>query len=204
MPTLAGMRRRGYTAAAIRNFCEAIGVTKFNSLTELALLEHCVRQDLNKVAKRAMAVFDPLEVEIENWDDGEIDMLDAVNNPEDESAGTRKIPFSKRIYIERADFMENPPKKYFRLSPGGEVRLRYAYIMRCKEVVKDAEGNVAKLICTIDPDSRGGNAPDGRKVKGTIHWVSAEHGKKVTVRLYENLINEELGVYVGLAGRQRF
>ena len=187
MPTLAGMRRRGYTAAAIRNFCEAIGVTKFNSLTELALLEHCVRQDLNKVAKRAMAVFDPLEVEIENWDDGEIDMLDAVNNPEDESAGTRKIPFSKRIYIERADFMENPPKKYFRLSPGGEVRLRYAYIMRCKEVVKDAEGNVAKLICTIDPDSRGGNAPDGRKVKGTIHWVSAGHAREAVARLYEPL-----------------
>ena len=148
-----------------------------------------------------MAVFDPLEVEIENWDDGEIDMLDAVNNPEDESAGTRKIPFSKRIYIERADFMENPPKKYFRLSPGGEVRLRYAYIMRCKEVVKDAEGNVAKLICTIDPDSRGGNAPDGRKVKGTIHWVSAGHARSRGAALRAAVYPRG---YVGLAGRQRF
>ena len=187
MPTLAGMRRRGYTPRAIKDFCEAIGVTKFNSLTELALLEHCLRQDLNKVALRAMAVFDPLEVEIENWDEGKVDDLDAVNNPEDESAGTRKVPFTKRIYIERADFMENPPKKFFRLTPTNEVRLRYAYFMKCKEVVKDSQGNVVKLICTIDPASRGGNSPDGRKVKGTIHWVSADKALKATAMLYETL-----------------
>ncbi len=187
MPTLAGMRRRGYTPQAIKDFCEAIGVTKFNSLTELALLEHCLRQDLNKVALRAMAVFDPLEVEIENWDEGKVDDLDAVNNPEDESAGTRKVPFTKRIYIERADFMENPPKKFFRLTPNNEVRLRYAYFMKCKEVVKDSQGNVVKLICTIDPASRGGNSPDGRKVKGTIHWVSADKALKATAMLYETL-----------------
>ena len=187
MPTLAGMRRRGYTPKAIKDFCETIGVTKFNSLTELALLEHCLRQDLNKISKRAMAVFDPLEVEIENWQEGVVDELDAINNPEDESAGTRKVPFTKRIYIERADFMENPPKKFFRLTPENEVRLRYAYLMRCKEVVKDSEGNVVKLICTIDPDSRGGNAPDGRKVKGTIHWVSADKSVKAKAMLYQTL-----------------
>ena len=187
MPTLAGMRRRGYTPAAIRNFCEEIGCTKFNSLTELSLLEHCVRQDLNKVALRRMAVFDPLEVEIENWEDGKVDMLDAVNNPEDESAGTRKIPFGKHIYIERADFMENPPKKFFRLSPDTEVRLRYAYFLRCKEVVKDESGNILRLICTIDPDSRGGNSPDGRKVKATIHWVDADTAIKGKAVLFETL-----------------
>ena len=187
MPTLAGMRRRGYTPKAIKDFCETIGVTKFNSLTELALLEHCLRQDLNKISKRAMAVFDPLEVEIENWQEGVVDELDAINNPEDETAGTRKVPFTKRIYIERADFMENPPKKFFRLTPENEVRLRYAYLMRCKEVVKDSEGNVVKLICTIDPDSRGGNAPDGRKVKGTIHWVSADKSVKAKAMLYQTL-----------------
>ena len=187
MPTLAGMRRKGYTPASIRNFCEAVGCTKFNSLTELSLLEHCVRQDLNKVALRRMAVFDPLEVEIENWEDGKIDMLDAVNNPEDESAGTRKIPFGKHIYIERADFMENPPKKFFRLSPDTEVRLRYAYFMKCKEVVKDADGNIVKLVCTIDPASRGGNSPDGRKVKATIHWVEKGSAIRGRAMLYENL-----------------
>ncbi len=189
MPTLSGMRRRGYTPDAIKNFCETIGVTKFNSLTELALLEHCLRGDLNKKAMRRMAVFDPLEVEIENWEDGKVDMLEAINNPEDESAGTRQIPFTKRIFIEKADFMENPPKKYFRLSPENEVRLRYAYLMKCKEVVKDEAGNIVKLICTIDPDSRGGNAPDGRKVKGTIHWVSADYAKPAKARLFENLFN---------------
>jgi glutaminyl-tRNA synthetase len=191
MPTLAGMRRRGYTPKAIKDFCETIGVTKFNSLTELALLEHCLRQDLNKVAKRAMAVFDPLEVEIENWEDGVVDELEAINNPEDESAGKRIVPFTKRIYIERSDFMENPPKKFFRLTPDNEVRLRYAYFMRCKEIVKDANGNIVKLICTIDPASRGGNSPDGRKVKGTIHWVSAEKSLKATAMLYSTLFTRE-------------
>jgi len=191
MPTLSGMRRKGYTPTAIKNFCETIGLTKYNSLTELALLEHCVRQDLNKVALRRMAVFDPLEVEIENWEEGKVDMLDAVNNPEDESAGIRQIAFGKRIFIERADFEENPPKKFFRLSPTNEVRLRYAYFMKLKDIVKDSDGKILKLICTIDPASRGGNSPDGRKVKGTIHWVSAEHCKKATARLYENLFTRE-------------
>lgn len=191
MPTLSGMRRRGYTPAAIRNFCEAVGCTKFNSLTELSLLEHCVRQDLNKVALRRMAVFNPLEVEIENWEEGRVDELEAVNNPEDESAGTRKIPFSKRIFIERDDFMENPPKKFFRLSPDTEVRLRYAYFMKCKEVVKDADGNIVKLVCTVDHASRGGNSPDGRKVKATIHWVDAKSAIKARAMLYENLFTRQ-------------
>lgn len=187
MPTLAGMRRRGYTPEAIKNFCEEIGVTKFNSLTELSLLEHCLREDLNKKALRRMAVFDPLEVEIENWEEGKVDMLDAVNNPEDPQAGTRKIAFGKHLYIESADFMENAPKKFFRLTPQNEVRLRYAYLMKCKEVVKDASGRVVKLICTIDPLSRGGNAPDGRRVKGTIHWVDAATARKARVRLFDTL-----------------
>ena len=191
MPTLSGMRRRGYTPAAIREFCEKIGVTKFNSLTDIALLEHCVRQDLNKISLRRMAVFDPLEVEISNWEEGKTDWLDAVNNPEDESAGSRKIPFGKHIFIEREDFMENPPKKFFRLSVGREVRLRYAYFMTCNEVVKDADGNIVKLVCTIDPASRGGNSPDGRKVKSTIHWVEASSAKKAKARLYENLFTRE-------------
>ena len=191
MPTLSGMRRRGYTPAAIREFCEKIGVTKFNSLTDIALLEHCVRQDLNKISLRRMAVFDPLEVEISNWEDGKTDWLDAVNNPEDESAGSRKIPFGTHIFIEREDFMENPPKKFFRLSVGREVRLRYAYFMTCNEVVKDADGNIVKLVCTIDPASRGGNSPDGRKVKSTIHWVEASSAKKAKARLYENLFTRE-------------
>ena len=191
MPTLSGMRRRGYTPAAIREFCEKIGVTKFNSLTDIALLEHCVRQDLNKISLRRMAIFDPLEVEISNWEEGKTDWLDAVNNPEDESAGSRKIPFGKHIFIEREDFMENPPKKFFRLSVGREVRLRYAYFMTCNEVVKDADGNIVKLVCTIDPASRGGNSPDGRKVKSTIHWVEASSAKKAKARLYENLFTRE-------------
>ncbi len=191
MPTLSAMRRRGYTPDAIKNFCETIGVTKFNSLTDLALLEHCLRQDLNKKAMRRMAVFDPLEVEISNWEDGKVDMLDAVNNPEDESAGTRKVPFTKRIYIERSDFMENAPKKFFRLTPQNEVRLRYAYIIKCESAVKDADGNILKLICRIDPQSRGGNAPDGRKIKGTIHWVSADYALKAKAALYENLFTRE-------------
>ncbi len=191
MPTLSGMRRRGYTPQAIKNFCEEIGITKFNSLTQIALLEHCLRADLNKVALRRMAVFDPLLVEITNWEDGLVDWLDAINNPEDESAGTRKVPFSKHIYIEKSDFMENPPKKYFRLSPGTEVRLRYAYILKCVDVVKNADGSVEKLLCTIDTESRGGNAPDGRKIKGTIHFVSKDHALKAKVRLFDNLFTKE-------------
>lgn len=191
MPTIAGMRRRGYTAAAIRNFCEAIGVTKYNSLTEFALLEHHLRQDLNKVATRRMAVFDPLEVEIENWPEDKVDVLEGVNNPEDESAGTRKISFSKHLYIEKSDFMEDAPKKFFRLKPEGEVRLRSAYIIACKEVVKDASGNVVKLICTADLQSRGGNASDGRKIKGTIHWVDASNCVKATAKLYDTLFTKE-------------
>ena len=191
MPTIAGMRRRGYTAAAIRNFCEAIGVTKYNSLTDFALLEFHLRKDLNAVATRRMAVFDPLEVEIENWPEGKTDLLEGANNPEDESAGTRKISFSKHLYIERADFMEEAPKKFFRLKPGGEVRLRNAYIIACKEVVKDSEGKIQKLICTADLASRGGNAPDGRKIKGTIHWVDAATCVKAKAMLYDKLFTRE-------------
>ncbi len=191
MPTLAGLRRRGYTPNAIKNFCEAIGLTKYNSLTELELLEYHLRQDLNKKALRRMAVFNPIEVEIENFEEGKIDWLDAINNPEDESAGTRKVPFSKRIYIERDDFMENPPNKYYRLSPGAEVRLRYAYLMTCKSVIKNENGEVVKLICTIDPQSRGGNAPDGRKVKGTIHWVDSSNCVQAVMKIYDKLFTKE-------------
>ena len=191
MPTLSGMRRRGYTPEAIRDFCEKIGVTKFNSLTDIALLEHCVRNDLNKISLRRMAVFDPLEVEISNWGDDEIDMLDAVNNPEDETAGTRQVPFSKVIWIERDDFMENPPKKFFRLSPGGEVRLRYSYLIKCEEVVKDDAGNITELRCTYDPMSGGGSSSDGRRVKGVIHWVSARHAFEAEIRLFNPLFTKE-------------
>ncbi len=191
MPTLSGMRRRGYTPQAIKNFCEEIGVTKFNSLTQIALLEHCVRADLNKVATRRMAVFDPLEVEIENWEEGKTDWLEGVNNPEDEGAGTRMVPFSKHILIEKSDFMENPPKKYFRLCPGGEVRLRYAYIMKCNSFVKHDAGEVVKLLCSVEHDSRGGNAPDGRKIKGTIHFVSSEHAVRAKAKLFDNLFTKE-------------
>ena len=191
MPTLSGMRRRGYTPQAIRNFCEEIGITKFNSLTQLDLLEHFVRDDLNKKALRRMAVFDPLEVEIENWPEDKVDWLDAVNNPEDASAGTRKVPFSKHIYIERGDFMENPPKKYFRLTPNNEVRLRYAYIMKFSRAEKDENGNIVKLYCTIDEQSRGGNAPDGRKIKGTIHYVSKSHALKAKAVLFDKLFTKE-------------
>ena len=191
MPTLSGMRRRGYTPQAIRNFCEEIGITKFNSLTQLDLLEHFVRDDLNKKALRRMAVFDPLEVEIENWPEEKVDWLDAVNNPEDASAGTRKVPFSKHIYIERGDFMENPPKKYFRLTPNNEVRLRYAYIMKFSRAEKDENGNIVKLYCTIDEQSRGGNAPDGRKIKGTIHFVSKAHALKAKTFLFDKLFTKE-------------
>ena len=192
MPTICGLRRRGYTPESIRNFAEKIGVTKAESIVDYSVLEFCVREDLNKIAQRRMAVVDPLKVTIENYPDnaGE-DLLDAVNNPEDESAGKRQIAFSKVIYIDRNDFMENPPKKFYRLAPGREVRLRYAYFITCKEVIKDENGEVKELICTYDPASRGGNSPDGRKVQGTIHWVSAAYGKETECRMYDNLFLKE-------------
>jgi glutaminyl-tRNA synthetase len=189
MPTMAGMRRRGYTPEAIRNFCETIGVTKYNSLTDMALLEHCVRDDLNKKAPRVLGVLRPLKVVIDNYPENQLDELDAVNNPEDPSAGTRKIKFSKIIYIEQDDFKENPPKDYFRLAPGKEVRFRYAYLATCTGVVKDpVSGQIIEVHCTYDPATRGGNTPDGRKVKGTIHWVSAKYSVDAEIRLYERLL----------------
>lgn len=185
--TLAGLRRRGYTAASIRNFCRNLGVTKYNSLSDIGLLENSIREELNKTAERRCAVLDPIEVIIDNYPEGQTEELDAINNPEDENAGSRKIPFSQRLYIERADFMEDPPKKFFRLAPGREVRLRYAFFITCQSVEKDSEGKIIRLHCTYDPETRGGNAPDGRKVKGTIHWVSAKHAVPTTVRLYDRL-----------------
>ncbi len=191
MPTIAGMRRRGYTPEAIQQFVKRIGVSKVESIVEYELLEHCVRQDLNKRAPRRMAVLEPLKVVITNYPDNQIEEFDAVNNPEDESAGTRKVPFSKVLYIEREDFMENPPKEFFRLAPGREVRLRYAYFIRCIDVVKDENGNIVELHCTYDPATRGGYAPDGRKVKATLHWVSAQHAIDAEVRLYDHLFTKE-------------
>ncbi len=191
MPTLSGLRRRGVTPAAIRNLCERVGVTKFNSLTDIALLEHCIREDLNKTSPRVMAVLNPLKVVIENYpEDGE-DRLEAVNNPEDPAAGQRQVPFSRELYIERDDFMEDAPKKFFRLAPGREVRLRYAYFVTCTGVVKDEAGNITEVRCTYDPATRGGDAPDGRKVKGTLHWVSARHAFQAEARLYDRLFLQE-------------
>jgi glutaminyl-tRNA synthetase len=183
MPTLAGMRRRGYTPKAIRNFCERIGVAKKDSLVDMGMLEFCVRDDLNKCAPRVMGVLRPLKVVIDNYPEEE-EYLDAINNPEDPAAGSRNIPFSRELYIERDDFMEDPPNKFFRLTPGREVRLRYAYFIKCESVVKDAAGNVVEVHCTYDPATRGGDAPDGRKVKATMHWVSARHSIPAEVRLY--------------------
>ncbi len=191
MPTLSGMRRRGYTPEAIRAFVESTGATKNNGMSDLNLLEHFQRDDLNRRSLRAMAVLDPVKVVITNFPEGQVDELDAVNNPEDESAGTRKVPFSRELYIERDDFMEVPPKKYFRLAPGQEVRLRYGYFIKCEEVVKDAAGNITELRCTYDPATRGGTSPDGRKVKGTIHWVSATHAVKAEARLFAPLFTLE-------------
>ncbi|MHC5136641.1 MAG: glutamine--tRNA ligase/YqeY domain fusion protein [Planctomycetota bacterium] len=191
MPTLSGLRRRGFSPEAIRNFCTTIGVNKFNSTVDYALLEHCLRQDLNATSSRVMAVLNPLKVVITNYPEGDIDQLDAVNNPEDASAGTRKVPFGKEIYIERDDFMEEPPRKFFRLAPGREVRLRYAFFITCHEVIKDDAGNITELHCTYDPQTRGGDAPDGRKVKATLHWVSAEYAVDAEVRLYEHLFTKE-------------
>jgi glutaminyl-tRNA synthetase len=187
MPTLSGLRRRGYTPEAIRDFVDRVGVAKANSIVEIELLEHCVRQDLNARAPRHMGVLDPLKVVITNYPADQVDELDAVNNPEDPSAGTRKVPFSRELYIERADFMEDPPKKFYRLAPGREVRLRYAYFITCTDVIKDDVGEIVELHCTYDPATRGGDAPDGRKVKATLHWVSAAHALDAEVRLYEHL-----------------
>jgi len=192
MPTISGIRRRGYTPEAIRNFCGAIGVSKTTGSIELAMLEHFVREDLNKRAPRAMAVLRPLKVVIDNYPENQTEEMDAVNNPEDPSAGTRKVPFSRVLYIEQDDFREDPPKQYYRLSPGREVRLRYGYFITCKSVVKNDKGEVVEVHCTYDPATRGGNAPpDGRKVKSTIHWVSASHAVDAEVRLYENLFSKE-------------
>jgi glutaminyl-tRNA synthetase len=191
MPTIQGLRRRGYTPEAIREFCRRIGVTKFDGTTDIALLEHCLREDLNKRAPRAMAVLRPLRLVIENYPEDQVDELEAINNPEDPEAGTRRVPFSRELYIEQDDFREDPPKKFFRLTPGREVRLRYAYFVTCTDVIKDEEGNVTEVRCTYDPETRGGSAPDGRKVKATIHWVSARHAVAAEVRLYDHLFSKE-------------
>ncbi|OQY06971.1 MAG: glutamine--tRNA ligase [Planctomycetales bacterium 4572_13] len=191
LPTLSGLRRRGFSPKSIRDFCATIGVNKFNSTVDYALLEHCLRKDLNATSPRVMAVLNPLKIIITNFPDGQADELDAVNNPEDESAGTRIVPFSKMLYIERDDFMEDPPRKFFRLAPGREVRLRYAYFITCNEVVKDDNGEVVELRCTYDPATRGGDAPDGRRVKATLHWVSAEHALDAEIRLYDHLFTKE-------------
>ena len=191
MPTLSGLRRRGYTTAAIRTFIDAVGVAKNESIADIALLEYHIRQDLNLHASRVMGVLDPLKVVITNYPEDQIEELEAVNNPEDPEAGTRLVPFSREIYIEREDFMENPPKKFFRLSPGNEVRLRYGYFIKCEQVIKDAAGEIVELNCTYDPETRGGYAPDGRKVKGTLHWVSAEKALDAEVRLYDRLFTKE-------------
>jgi len=191
MPTIRGLRRRGYSPEAIRNLCNRSGVTKVDGVLDMVVLENRLREDLNKRANRVMAVLNPLKVTITNFPEGQTDELDAVNNPEDDSAGTRKVPFAKTLFIERDDFMEDPPKKFYRLAPGREVRLRYAYFVTCTDVVKDENGEVIEILCTYDPQTRGGNAPDGRKVKATIHWVSAEHAFDAEVRIYDHLFAKE-------------
>jgi glutaminyl-tRNA synthetase len=191
MPTVSGLRRRGYPAEALRTFNEDVGVTDKDGTIEVGLLEYYVRQHLNQHAMRVMAVLNPIKVVIENYPEGVVEEMEAVNNPEDESAGTRIVPFSRELYIERDDFMEDPPKKFFRLSPGNEVRLRYGYFVTCTDVIKDADGNITELRCTYDPDTKGGYAPDGRRVKGTLHWVSAAHAIDAEVRLYDHLFDKE-------------
>ncbi len=191
MPTLSAMRRRGFPPAALRDFCNRVGLAKRNSRVDVAQLEYSVRDELNRVAPRVMAVLRPLRVVIENYPEGRVEQLVAINNPEDASAGTREVPFSRVLYIERDDFREDPPRKFFRLAPGREVRLRYGYFITCKDVVRDETGEIVELRCTYDPETRGGNAPDGRKVRGTIHWVSAEHAIEAEVRLYDRLFNAE-------------
>ncbi len=187
LPTLAGLRRRGYTPEAIREFCRRIGIAKTDSVVDVAVLEDCIREDLNRRANRVMAVLDPLKVVLVNYPEDRVEELDVINNPEDPSAGTRRVPFCRELYIERDDFREEPPPKYHRLAPGREVRLRNAYLIRCVDVVKDADGNVVQLNCTYDPETRGGDAPDGRKVKATLHWVSARHALEAEARLYDHL-----------------
>lgn len=191
MPTISGLRRRGYTPESIRNFSEKVGVAKRDGIIDVALLEYSIREDLNKRAKRVMGVLEPLKVTITNYPENAEEFLDAVNNPEDENMGTRKVPFTREIYIEQEDFMENPPKGFFRLSPDIEVRLRYAYFLKCNELVKDENGKVKELLCTYDPESKGGKSPDGRKVKATIHWVSAKHAVNTEVRIYDRLFTVE-------------
>ena len=190
MPTIVGIRRRGYTPESIRDFCDRIGVTKNDTVIDVSVLENSVREDLDSHAPRVMGILDPLKVVISNYPEGETEQLDAPNHPNDAKMGVRKLPFSKTIYIEKDDFMEDPPKKFFRLAPGKEVRLRYAYFIICDEIIKDNSGNIVELCCSYDADTKGGNAPDGRKVKGTIHWVSAEHAFKTEVRLYDRLFND--------------
>ena len=187
MPTIAGLRRRGYTPQAIRAFCDEVGINRTVALTEMGLLEHHLRTDLNIRAQRRMAVLNPLKVVIENFPEGEVDYLDAVNNPEDESAGTRQVPFTRELFIDRDDFMEDPPRRFYRLAPDREVRLRYGYFIKCVEAIKDASGEVVELRCTYDPETRGGSAPDGRRVRATLHWVSAGHALDAEVRLYDSL-----------------
>jgi len=191
MPTLSGLRRRGYTPESIRNFAEDVGITKRDSVIDVVRLENSLREELNKKAPRVLGVLNPLKVVINNYSDEKTEMLEAVNNPEDPQAGTRELPFSKELYIEQADFMEDPPKKFFRLGPGREVRLRYAYFVTCTHVIKDESGNVIEIHCTYDPETRGGNSPDGRKVKGTLHWVSVSHAIEAEVRLYDRLFLKE-------------
>jgi glutaminyl-tRNA synthetase len=191
MPTICALRRRGYTPESVRNFAERVGVARRDQLIDASLLEFCIREDLNKRAMRVMGVINPLKVTITNYPEGQTEWLEAINNPEDESMGTRKVPFTRELYIEQDDFMENPSKKYFRLAPGQEVRLRYAYFIKCEEVVKDAKGNIIEVKCSHDPATKGGNAPDGRKVKGTIHWVSAPNAIKAEARLYDRLFVKE-------------
>lgn len=191
MPTISGMRRRGYTPESIRNFCQAIGISKTESLVNIELLQHFVREHLNKICKRVMVVLNPVKIVITNYPEGKVEYLDAINNPEDEKAGTRKVAFTREIFIERNDFMENPVPKFYRLAPGREVRLRYAYFIKCEKVIKDETGQIKEIHCTYDPETKGGNAPDGRKVKATLHWVSAEQYIPVEVRLYDHLFTKE-------------
>lgn len=191
MPTIAGLRRRGYTPDSIKNFAKLVGVAKKDSMVDIALMEHCIREDLNKKANRVMCVLNPLKVVILNYPDNKVEYVEGINNPEDSSAGTRSIPFSKVLYIERDDFMENPPKKFFRLSLGAEVRLRYTYFIKCVNIIKDSCGNITEIHCTYDPTTKDGYAPDGRKIKGTIHWVSADQALSAEIRLYDRLFTKE-------------
>jgi glutaminyl-tRNA synthetase len=190
MPTLSGLRRRGYTPEAIRNFCDRVGVAKANSVVDITMLVHAIREDLNQRAPRVFGVLNPLRVIIDNYPEDLVEEMECINNPEDASMGTRKVPFSRVLYLEREDFREDPPRKWFRLAPGREVRLRYAYFVTCVDVVKDENGQVVELHCTYDPATRGGDAPDGRKVRGTLHWVSADHSLPAEVRLYDHLFSK--------------